>query len=223
MRVYYGLDFFPLASWAKLKSAAQLSTVSKYGRYGTCLVMRMLAAFMSLWMILLLWMKKRPSNICCITFLISPAHIRTGAHDQTLAFRTPAKLRIRLGQWIRFKIRIQASINGHSTKNNNKIWCFNEIVKRISVRSLFNPDQTTPPKTDILFSAGHIFGTYRVAKKLTRAAKGGPDLCLWSPGKKKSWELPDTKKVCRGRKNCTLFKTQVAASTYQECSILGYL
>lgn len=37
-----------------------------------CLVIRMFSACMSLWVILLLLMKKRPSHICFKTFLISP-------------------------------------------------------------------------------------------------------------------------------------------------------
>jgi hypothetical protein len=76
----------------------------------------MLAAFMSLWMILLLWMKKRPSNICCITFLISPEHTTRVADQQHFksdpdldsAFYLKAiRIRIYLFILIRIRIRIQ--------------------------------------------------------------------------------------------------------------------
>jgi hypothetical protein len=81
--------------------------------------MRMLAAFMSLWMILLLWMKKRPSNICCITFLISPEHTTRVADQQhfksdpdldSVFYLKAIRIRTHLFILIRIRIRIRIQL-----------------------------------------------------------------------------------------------------------------
>jgi hypothetical protein len=123
------------------------------------------------------------------------------ADDQTVAFRTPAKLWIRLGQWNRFKIRIQASINGHSTENNNKTWFFKEILKRVSVsRSLFNRIQQHYPRQIFFFQRVTYLAPTVLLKYWLGWLKVFQIFILGVRGQKKSRELSGYKK-CGVKRN----------------------